>query len=154
LLYGKDFDAVTMMSQRTKTTFESGFTLLETSIASLILLFALATMLALSAQGFRYIGDMRRWARSSQVLQEKMENIRLITRWESLMALNNSTFSDASLPGLACRGTITVAPYPPYPTNIAACVTVTVTWTNASRRVVTNRLTSVVCQNGLNKYIF
>lgn len=133
----------------------AGFTLMEAMIASAILLFALGSILALASAGFRYVNDMRRWARSSQVLQQKMEDIRLITVWTNLWALNNTTFTDHSVSGMPMSGQIRVTSYnPPYPTNFFARVTITVTWTNSSRSVVTNRLTAAICQNGLNKYIF
>ena len=123
--------------------------------ASVILLLALGSVLALASQGFRYLGDLRRYARSSQVLQQKMEDIRLITQWDTLRSLNNTNFVDASLPGMSCRGNIIITSYdPPYPTNFTALVTVTVTWTNSSKHVVTNQISSLVCKNGLNKYIF
>jgi Tfp pilus assembly protein PilV len=137
------------------TRAQTGFTLVEAMLASLILMLSLASVLALGARGFRYMGDMRRWARSSQVLQQKMEDIRLITTRTNVWALNNKTFSDASIAGTSYRGTIAITPYSSgYPTDFMARVTLLVTWTNSTQQVVTNRLSSVVCKNGLNKYIF
>jgi prepilin-type N-terminal cleavage/methylation domain-containing protein len=134
---------------------QQGFTLTEAMIASVILLLVFASMLALAGQGFRYMSDLRRWARSSQVLQQKMEDIRLITQWSTMQALNNTTFTDNSIPGQPISARISIGSYnPPYPTNIMALVTITATWTNSGRRVVSNSLNSAVCQNGLNKYIF
>lgn len=133
----------------------SGYTLIEAMIASIILMLALGSVLTLASQGFRYLSDMRRWARSSQVLQQKMEDIRLITQWDRLYALNNTTFVDSAMPGLTCNGKIKISSYnPPYPTSFVAMVTISVTWTNSSRHIVSNRVTTLVCKNGLNKYIF
>ena len=134
---------------------QAGFTLMETVIASLILLLSLVSVLALASRGFQYIGDMRSWARSSQVLQQKIEDIRLQTIWTNVWALNNTTFTDSSLTGMVYNGSIIISSYnPPYPTDMAARVTLTVTWTNRTDRVKTNRMTTIVCKNGLNKYIF
>ncbi len=134
---------------------QCGFTLVEAMLASMILMLSLVSVLALGARGLRYMGDMRRWARSSQVLQQEMENIRLITTWTNVWALNNTTFSDSAIAGTSYRGTIAITSYSFwYPTDIVARVTLTVTWTNSADRVVTNRLSSLVCKNGLNKYIF
>ncbi len=134
---------------------QAGFTLVEAMLASMILMLSLVSVLALGARGLRYMGDMRRWARSSQVLQQEMENIRLITTWTNVWALNNTTFSDSAIAGTSYRGTIAITSYSTwYPTDIVARVTLTVTWTNSADRVVTNRLSSLVCKNGLNKYIF
>ena len=132
-----------------------GFTLVEVLIASVILMLALISVLTLASRGFIYMRDMRHWARSSQVLQQKMEDIRLITVWTNLWALNNTTFTDHSVAGLPLVGRITIGAFdPPYPTSIFAAVHLTVTWTNSTGKTVTNRLSSLVCQNGLNKYIF
>ncbi len=134
---------------------QCGFTLVEAMLASMILMLSLVSVLALGARGLRYMGDMRRWARSSQVLQQEMENIRLITTWTNVWALNNTTFSDSAIAGTSYRGTIAITSYSFwYTTDIVARVTLTVTWTNSADRVVTNRLSSLVCKNGLNKYIF
>lgn len=132
-----------------------GFTLVEVMIASVILLLALCSVLALCSRGFVYMRDLRRWARSSQVLQQKMEDIRLITIWTNLWALDSTTFSDTSVAGLPLAGQIQITAYnPPYPTTMVACVTLSATWTNSTGRTFTNRLSSLICQNGLNKYIF
>jgi Tfp pilus assembly protein PilV len=146
------------MKQRPHPSTESGFTLAEVMIGSIILAFALVSVLAVSTQGFRYIADMRRTARSSQVLQQRIEDLRLINVWTNLTALNNTTFIDTNLPGTTFYGTLTVAPYSPYNayngTAIVVCVTATVTWTNQTYHVQTNSLTTLFCQSGLNSYIY
>lgn len=133
----------------------AGFTLIEAMLASMILTLALVSVLALASRGFQYIGDLRRWARSSQVLQQKMEDIRLVTVWTNLWALNNTTFKDSSISGMVYNGRIVISSYnPPYPTDFTACVSISINWTNSAKRVQTNSMTSLVCKNGLNKYIF
>lgn len=133
----------------------AGFTLVEAMVASVIMLFAMASVLALTSLGFRYLHDLRRWGRSSQVLQQKMEDIRIITVWTNIWALNNTTFTDNNPTGFVYRGRIDITSYdPPYPTSIAARVTIMVTWTNTLRHPMTNRISSLVAQYGLNKYIF
>ena len=128
---------------------------MEVMVASVLLSMALVTVLALASRGFQYIGDMRRYARSSQVIQQKMEDIRLTNVWSSIWALNNTTFSDSTVSGLVYKGTIVIGSYnPPYPTDYVARVTISVTWTNSARMVLTNRLSSLICLNGLDKYIF
>jgi Tfp pilus assembly protein PilV len=132
-----------------------GYTLIEAMIASMILIFVLASVLALAGRGFRYLTDLRRWARSSQVLQQKMEDIRLMTIWTNVWALDGTSFTNLDIVGVPYGGNIDVSPYnPPYPTNIAAQVMITVTWSNTTGGVVSNKLCSIFCANGLNKYIF
>jgi hypothetical protein len=124
-------------------------------VASVILIFALASVLAVGAQGFRYLTDMRRWARSSQVLQQQMEDIRLVTVWTNVWGMDGMAFTNADIVGVPYSGTIDISSYnPPYPTDICVRVTLTVTWLNSANRTVTNRLSSLVTKNGLNKYIF
>jgi Tfp pilus assembly protein PilV len=134
---------------------QAGFTLIESMLASMILILSLVSVLAMASRGFQYIRDMRSWARSSQVLQQKRKDIRLMTVWTNVWALNNTTFTDSTLTGMIYSGKIVVSAYdPPYPTDYAANVTLSVTWTNSANRVLTNRISTMVCKNGLNKYIF
>lgn len=131
---------------------QSGFTILEALIAAVILGLALSSVLAVSSQSFRYLADIRLTARSSQVLQQKMEDLRLLS-WTDLYSASN-TFVDFVHPTVF-RGTLTRATYDSYGTNVtAALVTLTVTWTNRTTRVSTNRLSSIIANGGLNKYIF
>lgn len=133
----------------------AGYTLIEAMLASVIMIFALASVLAVGGQGFRYLTDMRRWARSSQVLQQKMEDIRLVTVWDNIWAMHNTTFTNLDVVGVPYSGIVTIGSYnPPYPTTVCARVTLTVTWMNSASRTVSNQLSSLVTKNGLNKYIF
>lgn len=146
------------MKQRSHRQGEGGYTLTEVMLASIILAFSVVSVLAVASQGFRYIADMRRTARSSQVVQQKLEDIRLINVWSTLLALNNTTFTDTNLPGCTYSGRITATPYTPYNsyfgTAIVVRVTVSVNWVNRTSHVQTNSLTTLFCQNGLNTYFY
>jgi len=132
---------------------EGGFTLAEAILATLILTFVLASVLAVASQSARYLSDIRRTARASQVLQQEMEYVRLLD-WASLQSLTNS-FTDPSDTNHIYTGRITLSNYDTYgSTTTVAKVTLTVTWTNQVNRVLTNTLTSLVSNGGLNKYIF
>ena len=97
-------------------------------------------------------GDIRLAARSSQVLQQKMEDLRLL-RWTDLQMVTNS-FDDPVHPGVF-HGTITQTPYSSYDSlTTASRVTLSVTWTNRNGNVSTNTLSTIVANGGLNKYIF
>ena len=130
-----------------------GFTVLEAMIATVIMGLVLASVIAVASQCLRYLTDIRRTARSSQVLQQKMEDIRLLS-WSQLQAYTNK-FTDPNDPGLTYAGTINTNAYDWYGTTATLMrVTLTVTWTNQAHRVLTNSLTSLVSNGGLNKYIF
>src|SRR5947208_6006186 len=115
----------------------SGFTLLEAMIASIILGLALTSVIAVASQCMRYLTDIRRTARSSQVLQQKMEDIRLLS-WSQLQVLP-ATFTDPSDTNRVYAGTITQTAFDSYNgTTTMMKVTLTVTWTNQVYRVLTN----------------
>lgn len=131
---------------------QAGFTIMEALIASMILGLALASVLAISSHSFRYLSDIRLTARSSQVLQQKMEDLRLLS-WSDLHSQSN-TFTDPVQPG-TFNGTISFSPYDTYGSLVTATrVTLTVTWTNRNSGLSTNTLSTVVANGGLNKYIF
>jgi Tfp pilus assembly protein PilV len=133
---------------------EAGFTLAEAIVATLILAIVMASVLAVASQSARYLTDIRRTARASQVLQQEMEYIRLLD-WAALQSLTN-TFTDPNDTNHIYTGTITQSSYDTYglTTTTVVEVTLTVTWTNQVNRVLTNTLTTLVGNGGLNKYIF
>jgi Tfp pilus assembly protein PilV len=132
-----------------------GFTLLEAMIASIILMLALASVLAVVSQGARYLTDIRRTARASQILQQEMEGIRLTNVWAGITGLNNTTFSDQIDTNHLYSGSITESNYSSYgSTTTVVEITLTLTWTNQVNVVLTNRLSALVGNGGLNKYIY
>jgi type II secretory pathway pseudopilin PulG len=145
------------MKARSRTGNLNGFSLMEAMIATAILGLALASVLAVLSQSARYITDVRRSARASQILQQEMENIRLTNVWSGLLGLNNITFLDPSDSNRLYRGKIKESGYAPSvyngTTNVVI-VTLTVTWSNQVNCVLTNTLTTLVGNGGLNKYIF
>jgi prepilin-type N-terminal cleavage/methylation domain-containing protein len=135
---------------------QRGFTILEAMVATVILGLALGSVVAVASQCLRYMTDIRRTARSSQILQQKMEDLRLLS-WSQLTALTN-TFSDPNDTNHIYAGRIVQSAYSSssYGTTTTVMnVTLTVTWTNqAAGRVLTNSLSTLMSNGGLNKYIF
>src|SRR5882724_3520803 len=132
---------------------EGGFTLAEAILATLILTFVLTSVLAVVSQCARYLTDIRRTARASQVLQQEMEYVRLLD-WNALQSLTNQ-FTDPSDSKRIYAGTITTSAYSSFGTTTTVEeVTLTVTWTNQVNSILTNSLTTLVSNGGLNKYIF
>ena len=145
------------MDPRRRISSSTSFTVMEAMIATAILGLALASLLAVLSQSARYITDIRRAARSSQILQQEMENIRLTNVWSGLMGLKNTTFLDPSDSNHLYAGKITESAYAPSVYNGATnvvVITLTVTWTNQVSSVLTNTLSTLVGKGGLNKYIF
>jgi type II secretory pathway pseudopilin PulG len=143
---------------RRVTLGRGGYTLAEAMMATVIMAVVLASTLAVAALCIRYVTDIRRASRSSQVLQQQMENIRLLP-WSQILALPGhfpygTDATNAIYQGYS--GTISSSPFDMYSgTATVLTVTLTVTWTNQSaNRVLTNTLTTLICDGGLNKYIF
>jgi type II secretory pathway pseudopilin PulG len=132
----------------------SGFTLMEAMIATSILGLVLGSVLAVVGECCRYLTDIRRTARASQVLQQEMETVRLMN-WTQIQALP-SAFSDPSDTNNIYAGTITRSSCDSYNgTTTVVKVTLQVTWTNrVANRVLTNTLSTLISNGGLNKYIF
>ena len=131
---------------------EAGFTLLEVAVASMILIFALASTIAMAGRGFRYIEDMRRAAKGSQILQREMENLRLMS-WAQLQSLP-ATFTDPSNTTGIYSGTINTQSYLTYGSTTSVMeVTLTVSWQNQTASTVSNSLTSLFSNGGLNQYV-
>ena len=131
----------------------SGYTLIEAVIASVIMTLVLGSVIGIVGHSIRYLSDIRRTSRSSQILQQQMENIRLLT-WSQIQALPSS-FSDPSDTNHLYSGQMITSTFDSYSgTTTVMAVTLMVTWTNqTSNRVLTNKLTTLVCNGGLNKYI-
>src|SRR5437867_4223126 len=89
---GYESPAMPDSTMKTKRQGEGGFSILEAAIASVILGVVMVSVLAVASHCFRYLGDLRRTARSSQVLQQRMEDIRLMS-WSQLQVVP-STFRD------------------------------------------------------------
>ena len=134
---------------------QGGFTLAEAMVATMILTLALGSVLGIAGRCMRYISDIRRSARGSQVLQQKMEDVRLMS-WSQIKTLPG-TFTDPSDTRGIYQGTILTNEIDYYPSPGSTTlmrVTLTVSWTNQTNRIITNQLSTLISQGGLNKYIF
>lgn len=128
---------------------QEGYTLVEVMISSVILSLAILSSMGVLSQCATYIADMRLRSRSAQVLQQQIENMRLLS-WTSLQSLP-STFSDPTDTNNLYAGTISHSTYQSYGTTATVLrVTVQVTWTNMHDRVMTNSMTTLFSAGGIN----
>ena len=128
---------------------QGGYTLVEVMISSVILALAILSSMAVLSQCTTYIADMRLRARSAQILQQQIENMRLLS-WASLQSLP-STFSDPTDTNNVYIGTISNSTYQSYGTTATVLrVTAQVTWTNMHNRIMTNSMTSLFSKGGIN----
>lgn len=133
----------------------SGLALVEAVVASAVLMTVLVAVLTLVSECFRYLANIRLTARSSQILQQKMEDIRILS-WSSLNALP-ATFTDPSDSKRVYAGKIILSDYGTATFNGTAVVkqvTLVVTWTNRNSKVLSNTLSTLIANGGLNKYFF
>ena len=138
----------------------SGMTLVEVMIAVAIMGIVLGSVLAIISQSANYVADMRLTARSTQVLHQRIEDIRLYTNWPSVLALNNSLFTNTTvdISGQITNrwiGAVTIGSFSPYSISNVVSATVSVTWKNRTGTSVrTNSLSTLISNGGLDTYIF
>src|SRR5713101_6638420 len=94
---------------------QEGYTLIEVMVSSIILALAILSSMAILSQCATYIADMRLRSRSAQILQQQLENMRLLS-WTSLQSLP-STFSDPTDTNNLYAGTIGNSTYQSYGTT-------------------------------------
>jgi prepilin-type N-terminal cleavage/methylation domain-containing protein len=150
-----------------------GFSLVELAIASAILAIAIAGVLAIASTGHRQLDDIRRTARADQIIQQKIEDLRNIQNFASIMSATG-TFTDPKDPTAKFIGTVlgttsfrTVTGTNTYSIGdfganfatysgqqICRQVTVAVSWKGLNGVTHTRSMTAVFTRNGLNDYVF
>lgn len=146
--------AVLSISHKRSYSKTGGFTLTEVAIGSLILLVSIIGVLTLASQSFLQLQTIRQFSRANQILQQKMEDIRLLS-FSSIQALP-STFSDPNDTQHFYTGTINQQTYltDSYGYAEAIKVTLKVTWTSRNGKARTQTLSTVFTNYGLNSYVF
>jgi prepilin-type N-terminal cleavage/methylation domain-containing protein len=143
-------------SLRRRFAAQAGFNLIEVSIASLVVGVLVASVLTTLVHGFSILSRSRQTLSGNQIAQQHMETIRTYT-WAQMT--NNTYFSatnttDGNITYSIFRSVTNYSNSTTYGTNYLKKVTVTVTWTNAPGKVMSNQLTTVISQGGLNDYFF
>ena len=145
---------MTIMQRKRLKRQQGGFTLIEAMVASIILGVVLVSLLLLSSRCFHYLTDIRRTARATQVLQQKIEDIRLLS-WSSLQTINTSFVDSNTVLNTVYTGNIFTNSYDTYAgTATVMQVTLRLTWRDRTDSTQTNYLSTLVANGGLNRYIF
>ncbi len=143
---------------------EAGFNLVEVCMGVGVLGIAAVSLFAALGSGFSLVQIDRENLRATQVLEEKMEVIRLIN-WDQINqpGFVPSTFTAPFYPaagtntagGITFTGTVLVtnAPISETYSGDLRMVRVTVTWTSEGVQHQ-RQMTTFVCQYGLQKYIY
>jgi Tfp pilus assembly protein PilV len=140
-----------LMKFRSKRT---GFTILEVAIASTILVVSIIGVLLIASQSVLTLQTTREFSRANQILQQKMEDIRLLA-FSDIQSLP-STFYDPSDTKHIYPGTITKQTYRTDGSGSVAAleVTLSVTWKGRNGVARGQTLSTVFANGGLNEYIF
>jgi prepilin-type N-terminal cleavage/methylation domain-containing protein len=131
-------------------TGEAGFTLVEVMIASVIMAFVLVSTIAVVSHASVYLADLRLRVSSSQILQQRVEDLRAMN-WAQV-SVCPTTFANAGDTNGTFSGFVNISPYQTFGAATTVMqATVTVTWTNRHNRVVSNQLTTLISNGGINK---
>jgi Tfp pilus assembly protein PilV len=131
-----------------------GFAILENAIAAAILALVVVGILTITSHSFIVMQQTRDFSRANQILQQKMEDIRLL-RFSDIQSLP-ATFSDPNDSQNKYAGTIAKETYRTDQRGVPVSIKVTlsVTWTGRDGRQRKQTMTSVFSRTGLNDYIF
>ena len=129
---------------------ESAFTIPEAMMASLVLALVLVTTLQIISHCTKYVDDMRVRARSSQILQQKLEDLRLLD-WDSMQTAAG-TFTVQSDASQIFSGRILSSPYQSYAGDTTVLrVTAQLVWLNKHQKQMTNTMSTLISNGGLNR---
>ncbi len=147
-----------------KPTTQRAYTLVEVMVASSLLSFMVVSLYAGFSSGFALLRVARENLRATQILEERMEVIRLI-KWDNVApGFIPTTFTapfyptdtnNASTSGFVYTGTVTVTNAPlseSYASQLRA-IQIDLTWTsgNITR---TRQMTTYVSKYGLQNYVY
>ena len=153
---------ISLFTSRKMARSQSAFTLAEVMMGVFVMAIMFVGLYLGFSQGFAIIQVARENLRATQILQEKMETIRLFT-WDDLAAAANPYSFTAPFYPVATNGnfgitytgtrTITDPPVTESYSNDMKLVTVQLSWT--SGKVQRQReMKTLVSRYGLHNYIF
>lgn len=158
----RETGAANTLLNRLCSRFQRAFSILEVMVAVSILGIMTVSLYSGFSSGFAVVQLSRENLRATQILQEKMETLRLYT-WEQIETPGfvPTNFTDVfyasqdANPGLTYTGTVSIVTAPiveTYSTNLKA-VTVEVTWSSANV-LRTRTMSTFVSRYGLQNYIY
>ena len=153
---------IVVTNTRGRAAARWAFTLVEVMVGVIILAIGIASLYLGFSQGFAVIQTARENLRATQILQEKMETIRLFD-WNQIITGPSRTNFTASFYPLATPGSegitytgtriITNAPVTESYSNDLRLIIFQLTWTsgNVQRQ---REMRTLVSQYGLHNYVF
>lgn len=134
----------------------AGFTLVEVSVATLVVGVLIASILTTVLHGFAILAASRQTLRANQILQQELETLRTYS-WSQVTntaSYGSTNYLDGQINYLVTRSMMPYANGTSYGTNQMRRVTITIVWTNAPGRVISKNMTTLFTQGGLNDYIY
>jgi hypothetical protein len=145
-----------------KKRSSAAFAIMEVIVAAVITGITFFSLYAGLSSGFGMVSLARENLRGTQILQEKMETIRLYT-WEQLNQpgfvpatfLDDFLGSTGSLRGLVYTGSVTIVSAPVAEVYAADLkqITIKVQW-KSGKALRTREMMSFIAKNGLQSYIY
>ncbi len=123
---------------------------MEVMISTAIMAFVLVSTMTIIGRTSQYVTDLRSQAQSSQILQQRLEELRSMN-WDQITNLPSAFTSSIDTNGTYGK-TLSASNYQYFGTTVTVMrITATVTWTNRQNVVVTNNMTTLISNGGLNK---
>ena len=139
-----------------RTTGQAGFSLVEVSIASLVVAVLIGSILTTVTHGFGILSRSRETVRGNQILQGELETMRTYS-WSQITnsgTFTNSTISDGGVIYSVTRSAAQYTNSTTYGSNYMRKVTISILWTNMTGDPITKSMTTLISQGGLDDYIY
>ena len=148
------------------TRFEAAFTLIEVMMGVVLMGMLCASLYAGISYGFAQISLSREEERATQILEERMEVVRLLN-WDQVVNLpgfipttftdcyssNKSTNAPTGMPRYSGTVVVTNAPITESYSNDVRMIQIQLTWQSGNLKH-TRQMTTFVSQYGLQKYVY
>ena len=148
--------------EQPKRSGAAGYTMIEVLVTGVVMAVMFVSLYSGFSAGFAVIQLAREDLRATQILQEKMETIRLYT-WDQINQngfiptnfLENFYATGTNVSGLNYTGKVVIAnaPITESYSNDIKNVTITVEWSSAGV-MRTREMSTFVTRNGLQNYIY
>ena len=148
--------------EQSKRGNAAGYTMIEVLVTGVVMAVMFVSLYSGFSAGFAVIQLAREDLRATQILQEKMETIRLYT-WDQINQngfiptnfLENFYATGTNVSGLNYTGKVVIAnaPITESYSNDIKNVTITVEWSSAGV-MRTREMSTFVTRNGLQNYIY
>jgi prepilin-type N-terminal cleavage/methylation domain-containing protein len=143
-------------SPRLSRRSQAGYSLVEVSVAALVVGILIASILSTVTHGFGILARSRETLRAHQILQQEVETVRTYS-WSQMT--NNVNFgttnvSDSGVVYWVTRSADSYGNSTNYGSNHLKKVTISIQWTNMTGDSMRKSMTTLVSQNGLNDYLY